>query len=314
MSATSIFRTAGRFAVLFALLGIAQLLSRGQVTNFLVAAEADAFVRELAPADNYGRAGNLSVAGASALNGFGAPGGGADSLMRFRLEAQAAELDSFFRNHDWFIARAALHLYELGMPNNPIFSMGVGSFSIAWLADGDAWEEGSGSPNAPAAEGVAFQDLAALLDPLKDILLGSFQNTGADGWLVASLGLPEAFVQDLRSGSALTLHLAPTGDEIGFTFLSRSDRRTELQARLELAAAAGPRPSIQSIELSAPNQVTIRFNTRLGWTYAMQYREDFDGAWVNLASTIVAASDGTAATIDATTSPHRIYRLVVAPP
>jgi len=108
-----------------------------QTTNIFLNPEADAFVREAAPTNNYGRAGSLSVSGTAVTNGFGVIGGRADSLARFRLADAVAALDAAFGNHEWFIACAALHLYEMGAPNNALFSRGVGSFEVRWLASGD---------------------------------------------------------------------------------------------------------------------------------------------------------------------------------
>src|SRR5262245_17605680 len=126
-------RECGRFGATLAVVS-ACFTSVGQITNVSVNPAEDAFIREAAPTNNYGRAGSLSVGGVSATNGFGVLGGRADSLVRFRLGDVVALLDTMFGNHDWFVAGASLRLYEMGAPNNALFSRGVGAFEIRWLA------------------------------------------------------------------------------------------------------------------------------------------------------------------------------------
>src|SRR5262245_9206805 len=101
--------------------GFGLLPSFAQTTNVVLNPEADAFIREVAPTNNYGRAGSLSVAGPSSTNGFGATGGRADSLLRFRLNEVIASLDTAFGDGNWFFLRARLKLYEMGAPNNALF-------------------------------------------------------------------------------------------------------------------------------------------------------------------------------------------------
>jgi len=288
-----------------------------QTTNVSVNPEADAFIREAAPANNYGRAGSLSVAGVSATNGFGLLGGRADSLVRFRLNEVAASLDTAFGNHEWFITSAALRLYETGAPNNALFNRGVGAFEVRWLASGDDWQEGTGSPNVPTMDGVSFQDLPSLLNPGRDLSLGALTNSGVDGAFTVNLALASAFVEDLRSGRPTTLHFTPASNSIGFTFLSRSDPRTTLRTALELTVAAGPPPRIASIERTGATEVAVRFNIRSNWTHLLQYRDvlpsDDANAWVNLFSAPAQPFDGQANVLDAVTNRQRFYRLNISP-
>jgi len=68
----------------WACLGLASPLRIG------VAPSADAFVRSLAPGENYGRAGALSVSGDKALNRLGRQMGTLDTFMRFAVADIAA--------------------------------------------------------------------------------------------------------------------------------------------------------------------------------------------------------------------------------
>jgi hypothetical protein len=294
------------------------ILSFAQTTNLSVNLEADAFIREAAPASNYGRAGALNVGGTSATNGFGVPGGRFDSLVRFRLNDTLGSLEKSFGDQDWFIAGAALRLYEMGAPNNPLFNRGVGVFEIRWLASGDDWPEGTGSPSAPTMDGVAFQDLASLMDPARDLSLGLFTNNGADGSLMVNLPLLPPFLEDPRSGNPTTLHFLPASDSIGFTFLSRSDPRTTLRITLELVVVAGPPPRIGSIDRVGENELAIRFLARSNWSHIVQYQDNLSTgpsfAWANLFSYPAQSQDSQLEARYTLTNVSRIYRLFLLPP
>src|SRR5262245_9717907 len=299
-------------APIFSVIAFVASTSVAQITNVSLSCEADAFVREAAPTNNYGRAGALSVAGILATNGFGLPGGRADSLARFRLNEVVASLDAAFGNHEWLINRVALRLYEIGAPNNSLFSRGIGAFEVRWLASGNDWQEGTGSPSSPTMDGVSFQDLRLLTHPGRDLSLGVFTNNGTDGLLTANLALEPEFVDILRSGGPTTLQFTSASDSIGFTFLSRT-AGADLRIGLELTAAAGPQQRIASIGQTGSSQVTIRFNTRSNWTHVIQYCDvlptETGNPWLNLFSVPVQSFDGQAEFVDAVTNRQRFYRL-----
>jgi hypothetical protein len=296
---------------------LASLSSLAQTTNILVNPEADAFIRAAAPAANYGGAGSLSVGGVTATNGFGVLGGRADSLVRFNLGESVNALDSAFGNHDWFVVSAVLQLYEIGTPNNALFSRGIGAFEVRWLASGDNWVEGSGSPNVSTTDGVAFQDLPSLLNPAQDLSLGVFTNKSTDGPLAIQLRLPPGFVEDLRAGGLMTLQFTPASNSIGFTLLSRSDPRTNLRITLNLTVAAGSPPRISAIESASDKEVAIHFTARSNWTYVVQYcgslPTNADNAWLNLFTVSAQSSNTQAVVRDAITNAQGFYRLVVVP-
>jgi hypothetical protein len=307
----------GRLATASALLLGAAGLSFGQTTNLLLYAEADAFLRAAMPTNNYGRAGSLSVAGLAATNGFGVPGGRSDSLVRFSLAESVPRLDEAFGDHTWFILNAVLRLYEMGSPNNASFSRGVGAFEIRWLAQGDVWVEGTGSPNVPTTDGVTFADLPSLLDPARDLALGVFTNRSADGFLDIPLPLYPAFVEDLRGGGPTTLHFTPASEAVGFTFLSRSDPRTSLRLTLELTIAPGPPPRISMINRTRAGEVAIRFHARSNWTHLLQGRDwvgpAANSAWIDLMTLAAAPASLEAQYSDGTTNAQRFYRLLAWP-
>jgi len=305
------------WSLMLVVIGMAAGSAPAQTNNVSVNPEADAFVRAQAPTANYGRAGSLAVAGVSATNGFGVPGGRADSLARFPLDAVVSSLDSTFGNHEWFVANASLRLYELGAPNNALFSRGVGAFEVRRLASGDNWQEGTGSPNLPTMDGVSFQDLPSLLDSAHDISLGVFTNNGVDGSLTLNLALAPPFVEGLRAGGATTLQFTPVNDSIGFTFLSRSDPRTDLRISLDLTVAAGPPPRISAIERISASQVAIRFMAHSNWTSVIQYSDKLSTypgtAWLNHSILTPQPSNTVAEVWDTITNSQRFYRLILLP-
>lgn len=300
---------------LLSLLIVTKVSAIAQITNFTIQAEADAFVRAASPDENYGRAGNLSVAGTEALNGFGAPGGRTESLARFETANLVAGLDSFYGNHDWFIAEAVIRAYEMAAPNNAIFSRGLGAFAITALSKGADWIEGSGSPNAPTTDGVTFNDLADLFEATRDLRLGSFTNSLVDGFHDFTLALPNGFTAMLESGLPVTLRFFPLDDEIGFTFLSRSDRRTELQMTLSLKVSNGPAPKILSIARARPDTVVISFVQKANWTTRLLKAADVAGEqWQTFFTTQPEAVDQTLEVTDSSAASSQFYRLEAFPP
>ncbi len=214
---------------------------------FTNAVTADSFVRALAPSANYGGAGALSVSGANSKNGSGVLNGVFDTFIRFNTAAMITNFDSLFGVGDWAISAAQLRVTELGAPANQLFNRGVGAFQIRWISN-DSWIEGSGTPNAPAATGIAYQEEGALLNSSSDSALGVFTNGGTDGTRLFPLTLSTPFVDDLAAGAEIGLFLTALDSGTGFTFDSSSFGT--LTARPVLEVTALPRPRISNIILS----------------------------------------------------------------
>src|SRR5277367_3569137 len=83
------------------------------VTNISV---ADAFVRSLAPTNNYGGAGALSVSGPIATNAVGQQGGLLDTFMRFDVTSAVSSFNSAFGVGKWVVVSATMDLFEQGDP------------------------------------------------------------------------------------------------------------------------------------------------------------------------------------------------------
>jgi len=203
------------------------------------AATADAFVRSMAPTENYGVAGALSVSGSAALNVNGEQTGTLDTLIRFDLTDLVQQLDLLFGSHEWTIESIELTLEEQGAPNNPIFNRGVGRFEVRWIA-ADAWLEGTGTPRVPTTDGVVYNDEPSLLDGQTDVPVGVFANAGADGERVFALAPAGAFVDDIQAGGAVSLFLAAVDETVGFTFLARDNSGGAYAPRLAVTASPPP--------------------------------------------------------------------------
>ena len=225
--------------VLFLVFAAASICQAAPFTATIPPA-ADTFVREAEPVNNYGLAGSLAVSGRNAFS-YMSPTqqmGRYDSFMRFPAAALVQALDANFGSHYWVVTKAVLNLTEVTQPNNPIFNLGPGTFEVIWIAN-DSWLEGTGSPNAPTADGLRFQDVAAVIDPLTDKSLGIFSNVGGGTGTPAvtcTLQLLPALLADLRAGGEISLHLAPADDDIGFTFNSRNISGGRPKPSLEVIA------------------------------------------------------------------------------
>jgi hypothetical protein len=290
----------------------AQLACFGQTTNVSVTPAADAFVRSLAPADNYGAAGALSVSGAAAVNGSGQTNGLFDTLIRFPMSNVVATAAGAFGTNNWVVTGAALNLNEVAAPNNPIFDRGVGAFEIRWITN-DVWGEGTGKPITPTMDGVACQDLSSVLNPALDESLGSFTNSGLDGPVSFTLPLAGGLVSNVLAGVDINLYLTAASDSVGFTFNSKDFTGTNSWPVLTITAAAKPLVWITSIEGLGANQVTLRFNTASNWTYVLQGLDSLPArpavGWFNLFLVAAQPLDGQSLFVDGVTNPQRFYRL-----
>jgi hypothetical protein len=86
---------------------------------------------------------------------------------------------------------------------------------------------------------------------------------------------------------------------------------------LELTVAAGPPPSISTIEPSGNSQVVIRFAARSNWTYVVQSRDivrtSAESPWTNFFTMAAQPSNTQVEVHDAITNAQRFYRLLVLP-
>ena len=254
-----------------------------------------------------------AVSGVSATNASGQANGAFDSLIRFPVSNLVATVDSAIGSQNWVITRATLHLTEFASPPSALFNRGVGAFDVRWIAN-DNWIEGTGTPSAPATDGVKYQDLAGLLNGAIDASLGRFTNSGLDGGLSFNLALAPSFLADVRSGTRVSLYLTAASPQIGFTIDSRSNGGSSNWPALEITATARPNARIASVVKTGPNQLTISFATVSNWVNVLQSADNlsFNNAVSLLAVPAQSASVQTNFQ-DTVAGGTRFYRLSLAP-
>ena len=159
------------------------------------------------------------------------------------------------------VSGASLLVTESGAPANAIFDRGAGAFGVRWIAN-DNWTQGTGTPNAPATDGVTYNSEAALLGSATDASLGVFTNAGENASLSFPLALPPAFVNDVRAGGEVGLYLVAISAGTGFTMNSRSFATAS--ARPVLVVSAAPQPSITSVRVVGTDVVLAGTNGAAG--------------------------------------------------
>jgi len=177
--------------------------------------------------------------------------------------------------------------------------------------------EGTGKPNMPANNGVAWQDLSLILNSNLDVSLGLFTNRGENGQISLSLSLTQSFIADLHQGD-LGLYLTARSDDVGFTFNSRDFGNTNAQPFLSITAAANPRPRIDAIGLAGTN-VSVSFEVVSNWAYRLQGANMLPppgpdpGNWSDLLTIMPQLSATNVVYLDGLTNGSRFYRLVASP-
>ena len=299
---------AGKIAALAVIL-FGPVICRAQVTKFFVTPDADTFLRSAAPASNYGGAGAISVSGSAAVNDSGQQNGLFDSLIRFPATNIMAWANAALGSNSWMFSRVTLHMVELGAPANALFNRGVGSFEIRWIASDD-WTEGTGTPNAPTTNGVAYGDLSSILNPNTDVSLGHFTNAGVDGPVSFDLALDPSFLSDLRSGGEVSLYLTAASADVGFTADSRSFGTASSRPSLEIAVT--PVPAL-TLRFLTTNRVSVEFNSTSNMTYVLQVADTLAGTWSNLWATTAQPTNAHLTFADTATNQQRFYRVIVSP-
>lgn len=279
----------------------------GQIIVTNIISVADAFVRSIDPAHNYGGAGALAVSGSTATNVLGQQGGLLDSFMRFDASGVVSNFNSSFGAGRWAVIRAALDLFEQGAPNNTIFNRGVGSFEVRWIAS-DSWLEGSGNPNAPTTDGIVWNDEATNLNPNVDESLGTFVNGGTDGVVRATLRMPSSFVNDLSSGGMVSFYFtATTNSTVGFTFHSHNFVDSRQWPFLEITAI--PMPQVTSLAVTG-SDIKISFVANNTLTNVVEYKDDLlSSSWSTLTNITGATGNITVIDAGAAALSKRFYRV-----
>ena len=313
MSAQFVKNLASLPGLLWLCLLLCPLVAGAQITNVWTYPSADSFVRALDPTSNFGKAGALAVSGALARNDIGDTNGEYDSFIRFPTDGLKKALNAALGSNNWKLTGVELRLSEDSDPDNPIFNRGVGAFEIRWVSSTN-WVEGSGTPKSNRTTGITYQQVPALLDPLKDVSLGQFTNSGADLHLAFTLPLADALVTNILAGRALNFYLAPVTPTIGFTFYSRNFPNGLYRAAFDVTAVA-ILPFIQHIVPVSSNQLAISFSVSSNMTCQLESSLSFasSSSWTPIFTAAPAPTNRDLTIFDTVTNSQLFYRLLSRP-
>ncbi len=201
---------------------------RAQVTNTAMT-DADAFVctgsvNYQDGADltglNFGAAGTLGIAPASAANGE------FRSVIRFSLTNLLDQFNGSYGSNNWVISGISLELAsnygQAGVqPNNPIFNaISGGKFVIEWMAD-DSWAEGTGTPSLPTDDGITFASLPLyLVLPHIPLCTNTYTPPGNNVHVVWPLPLETNLVADVTAGGDVSFYFYAADEQVGYLFNS----------------------------------------------------------------------------------------------
>ncbi len=211
-----------------------------QSESFTLTPTQDGFTREQAPTINLGGGGAIHVAGSAALNVTDEAQGVADAFIMFNAADAVAFFNAQFGDLNWDLTGVTLTLNEVGAPNNGIFSRGVGTFDILYVANDD-WSEGPGRPSTQVeaeSNQLSFTSGRALLNELADANLGSASNSGMDSASTYELDVAFELAVDVANGGDITLYLVATDVNTGATFRSANRADEAEHPMLTLTAEA----------------------------------------------------------------------------
>lgn len=210
-------------------------------------AEADAFVTTGPTGDlvanNYGAAGALAVSGADATRSGSGFRGLFESVLRFDLASAKGAFDLSFGAGLWAVESITLQLVTT-TPNNAIFNdNSTGQIEIVWM-ENDAWDAGTGNPNAPSLTGITYQSLPGFLGA-DDQVLGTFDfnvtSSGADGsFSTYLLALESGILEDIASGGLASLNITAATDGVSYLFNSANFSNANRRPVLTIEVVAIP--------------------------------------------------------------------------
>jgi hypothetical protein len=202
---------------------------------------ADAFLSAANPTLNFGGAGTLAIAPASA------PKGEFDSVVMFNTAAAFNQFNSTYGAGNWTVTGITLSLASNfgtsgAIPNSSLLNtVEGGNFGIDWLGYNN-WVEGSGGGNGAANGAVSFNSISTLFSAGSDSL-GAFTYTPPGNNVYASYSLPLVanLVSEAAAGSDLSLYFYAADNQVSYLFNSKEF--TSNHPELTITAAAVPEPA-----------------------------------------------------------------------
>jgi hypothetical protein len=213
----------------------------GQAASYTINdSSADAFLSAASPTLNFGGAGTLAIAPASAAKGA------FDSVVMFNTSAAYNQFNSTYGAGGWVVTGITLSLASNfgtsgAIPNSSLLNtVAGGSFGIDWLSD-DTWTEGGGGGNGAVNSGVTYNSISTLLAGSDS--LGNFTYTPPGNNTYASYALPldANLVSDATAGSALSLYFYAADNQVSYLFNSKEYSTNHPE--LTITAVAVPEPA-----------------------------------------------------------------------
>lgn len=235
---------------------LAMVAPATRAADVALSPSADTFVYAGEPIYNYGGAGTVTVSGASTREGE------FQALLKFDTAAARDSFDAAFGAGGWRLGGAFLRL-ATSNPNNPLFNPNTaGSFPASWMQN-DGWTEGTGSPIAPASDGVTFATLPSFLSP-SDESAGTIDFPGGtSGANTYALSPSPGFAADVLGGDALSLRLfAGPESSASYVFSSRTFNVVANRPVLTLSAVAVPEPAGAGMILGVSVALLMRRRSR----------------------------------------------------
>ena len=204
-------------------------LAQAQVT-YTITTSADAFLATGSPANPKGldlTNANFGIAGVLYVAPAGSPNGEYQSVLKFDLSG-ATNLFNATYGSNWLISGISLELAGNfatagAQPDNAIFNpINGGNFVIEWLADDD-WVEGTGRPNMPTTDGVAYGSLPALLAETHEILCtNTYVPPGDNVHVTWPLPLSQDLVDDITNGGPVSFRFYAADNQVSYLFNSHN--------------------------------------------------------------------------------------------
>jgi hypothetical protein len=208
---------------------------------------ADAMLSSNSPTLNFGAAGTLAIAPASASKGA------FDSVLMFNTASAVSQFDTTYGAGNWMITGLTLSLAgnygtNGAKPSSSILNtVSGGNFSIDWIAN-NSWVEGTGGGNGAANGAVSFNSIPSLLGAGHDSL-GTYTYTPPGNNIFAgySLSLDAGLVSGAAAGGAVSLFFYAADNQVSYLFNSREYTASPNSPQLTLTVAPTPEPTAVSL-------------------------------------------------------------------
>ena len=194
---------------------------------------------------------NYGAAGALGVSASGLPKGEFDSVLQFNVAGAVSAFNAQYGVGQWTIQSVTLQLTATA-PNNPIFNTSAaGQFQINWMQN-NSWSEGTGTPTAPATNGISYTTLKNTFAGPGDESLGTFAFNGAtNGTSTFNLSLAPGFASNLLSGIYVSLEMFAADTNVSALFDSRNFGAPGSRPVLTIDAVPEPEASLWALALAA---------------------------------------------------------------